>query len=442
MPGQQVAIDIRVRNTGAVVDQFLLDVVGEPAEWTTVEPGTINLFPGQEQAATLTFAPPRSSRVHQGVSAFALRVMSREDTAGSAVVEGEIEVGPFSQVSGELLPRTSTGSRTGRHELALDNLGNHPETIAVTASDADLKLDYRINPANVVIDPGTTVFVKIKAKPKRTFWRGPNRTIPFQVSAATVDAPPLQMPASMVQTPKLPPWIFRALAMAAVAGLAFLVLWFTVFKPTVEATAREVAQDNTQQLAEAIAAVNKKADDAAGSAAGAQEEASSANDNAAEADKKATAADKNAAESNKEVAKIAAGGTGSQATTLNPAQATDFRVTTDVAPGAGFQDFPGPPISAKKVLWISDLVLQNPNGDTGTLRIQRGKDVLLVFGLANFRDLDYHFIQPASFEAAAPVVVSVECKNSSGNCNPSVYFSGQTRDKKAPAPTPTPSPAG
>jgi hypothetical protein len=201
-----------------------------------------------------------------------------------------------------------------------------------------------------------------------------------------------------------------------------------------------VAVDHTKELADAINQADQKAAEAAGSAAGAQEKADSASENAAAADKKAAAADKSAAGAKKSVDKITSEGGGSPATTLNQKQATDFRITTDVPPGES-KDAKGPDIPEKKVLWISDLVLQNPNGDTGTLRIQRGDGVLLVFGLANFRDLDYHFIQPAQFDAKSPVVVSVSCKNPKDNCSPSVYFSGQFAAKAQPKPSATATPS-
>src|SRR5262245_44120460 len=75
-PGDQSSSDVRIRNTGSIVDQFELDVVGEAATWTHVEPATVNLMPGEESTATIVFSPPRSSRVAEGPVAFALRVMS------------------------------------------------------------------------------------------------------------------------------------------------------------------------------------------------------------------------------------------------------------------------------------------------------------------------------------------------------------------------------
>jgi hypothetical protein len=43
---------------------------------------------------------------------------------------------------------------------------------------------------------------------------------------------------------------------------------------------------------------------------------------------------------------------------------------------------------------VTDLVLGNPDGATGTIRILRDNDVLLVERLDNFRDLDFHFVTP------------------------------------------------
>ena len=144
-PGAEATTDVRIRNTGAVVDQFELDIAGDAAAWAQVEPAQMNLMPGEEGTARLVFAPPRSSQVVAGLVPYALRVMSLEDTAGSWIEEGTITVGPYSQIAADLVPRTSYGKFAGRHELALDNLGNHPELASVMATDPDLLLNLRRN---------------------------------------------------------------------------------------------------------------------------------------------------------------------------------------------------------------------------------------------------------------------------------------------------------
>jgi hypothetical protein len=416
VPGAETTSDIRIRNTGPVVDQFELDIVGEAATWAHVEPSAVNLMPGEESTATIVFSPPRSPQLAQGPVPYALRVMSREDTGGSSIQEAVIDVAPFSQTGGELLPRTSTGSRRGRHELVLDNLGNHPELVTVTAGDPDLKLDFRLDPANPTLEPGTATFVKLTAKPKKTYLRGPNTTIPFTVVAQPASGEPVVVSGAMLQTAILPAWILKALALAVAAAVALVVLWLVVLKPTVESTARNVAEDNTQKLANAITAATQQAAQAQKDAADAKKTAEQSSGTGGKNGGKngATNGDTNQSDSQQTA-------TG----TLDPGQATDFRIVTDVPSAGGFVSKTFTP-AKKTTLWISDLVLQNPAGDTGTLRIQRGSDVLMVFGLENFRDLDYHFIQPALFTADQPVVVSVDCANTVGNCSASVYFSGRS----------------
>ena len=83
-PGQSVIVAIKVRNTGTVVDEFGLDVLGDAAGWATVSPASLNLFPGAEGDAQAVFAPPRAASTPSGLVPFGLRARSREDPAGSA----------------------------------------------------------------------------------------------------------------------------------------------------------------------------------------------------------------------------------------------------------------------------------------------------------------------------------------------------------------------
>jgi hypothetical protein len=64
-----------------------------------------------------------------------------------------------------------------------------------------------------------------------------------------------------------------------------------------------------------------------------------------------------------------------------------------------------------KVLSITDIFLQNPEGDSGSLRIQRDDKRLLVVRLDNFRDLDYHFASPLVFTAGQKFTLDVLCQN-------------------------------
>jgi hypothetical protein len=54
--------------------------------------------------------------------------------------------------------------------------------------------------------------------------------------------------------------------------------------------------------------------------------------------------------------------------------------------------------------------------------------VLMSWALANFRDLDYHWITPVYFRPASKLEFVV--KNCSGTCTPSLYFAGSMKPAK------------
>ena len=82
-----------------------------------------------------------------------------------------------------------------------------------------------------------------------------------------------------------------------------------------------------------------------------------------------------------------------------------------------------------KVLSLTDILLQNPAGDVGTLEVRRGDAIILRVNLANFRDLDYHFVSAVVFKAGEDLTFAIQCANPNPgpNCTPAAYFSGFLR---------------
>src|ERR1700724_566520 len=106
-PGGEAVSEVRIRNSGTVVDQFTLEVLGDASAWAIVEPAVVPLFPGAEAVARIKFKPPKSSSVLAKAIPFAVRVKSREDSRASLVEEGVVEVGPFNDTFAQLIPRTA-----------------------------------------------------------------------------------------------------------------------------------------------------------------------------------------------------------------------------------------------------------------------------------------------------------------------------------------------
>src|SRR5947208_11902150 len=105
-PGGEAVSEVRIRNSGTVVDQFTLEVLGDASAWAIVEPAVIPLFPGAEAVARVRFKPPKSSSVLARAVPFAVRVKSREDARASPREEGVVDVGPFHDTFDRPVPRT------------------------------------------------------------------------------------------------------------------------------------------------------------------------------------------------------------------------------------------------------------------------------------------------------------------------------------------------
>src|SRR6202163_4178486 len=84
--GASAVVTVTVRNSGAVVDHFHVDVLGDAMSWATITPATLPLFPDAQGLVTIDFRPPRSSDVRAGSVPFGVRVAS-EVHPGDATVE-------------------------------------------------------------------------------------------------------------------------------------------------------------------------------------------------------------------------------------------------------------------------------------------------------------------------------------------------------------------
>ncbi|HSH22476.1 MAG: hypothetical protein M3Q48_05615 [Actinomycetota bacterium] len=409
-PGQEVTLQVRLQNRGRVVDEFTCDVVGAAAAWAFPEPASLSLFPDAEGTVVVHFRPPRSPGTSAGEVPFGVRITSREDPDGMVVEEGTIEVGAFQDCWADVRPRTARGRRVARQTVTVHNRGNVTLRGSLSGVDAENQLDVAFRPASVVVEPGTAMEVRALIRPRARFFVGPPKPHPYQVVVST-EHQPLVVDTSMVQGPLLPPWTPKALLALLALLLVLLVAWLTLVRPTLESAAKDAAQE---AVAEPVAETKAQADDATKAAAAAKETAAAVEEKAAKVD-----------------AKVPDGATlppdgGLQAGSST--QPFDRRLQSNVLAGKD-----GPPVSftvpAGQRLAISDILLQNPKGDSGTLRIQRDNDVLLEVALQNFRDLDYHLVSPVRLEAGQKLTLLVlGCQSAApgDRCTPAAYFAGST----------------
>lgn len=389
-PGGEVVVALTVRNSGSVVDQFAVEVLGDAGPWATADPPTLSLFPGAQETTRITFRPPRLPSTPAGSVRFGAMVRSREDPDGSTVEEGTLEVGGFLAPSAELAPRTSHGSRTGRHDVALDNRGNLPLQAALEGLDPDRRIRFEFDPPALAVEPGGVGFARLLVKPARAFWRGPAVTRPFQV-AIRPDAPgsvPLVVDGSYLQESILPPWFLRALIALAALLIGAVLLWVLVLQPQIQSTAAETLRD--------FGFTPKPGSPADG------------------------------------------GGGGGGGETPSPAPSDSLNVTPP--PGGGQTQVDGRlDTTANAVspnagtLYVTDLVFSNPTGASGDLTLERrtssGTAPLLVLRLENFRDLDLHFVTPITVRTGETLALVANCTppttpTTPAACTPAVFYSG------------------
>jgi hypothetical protein len=223
--------------------------------------------------------------------------------------------------------------------------------------------------------------------------------------------------------------------------IAAIVLYETVMKPQINSQAKDAAlkaaKSANSSLASQASSAQSAASVASSQAQAAQSAASKANDNASKANVNASVA-----------SSIAGGGgggaSGSDGQNINGGTAVAFSVQANTAQApkndpTKVSTFPGLGFSNKKLLVVTYMIMQNPNGDTGTMSILQGNtNVLLTEGLANFRDLDHPFqVEPLIFNTAQPLKVRVNCVKAATAdhiCHPSVLFTGRlVNNKKAAA---------
>ena len=400
LPGAVATCTVKVKNTGTVVDQFTIDILGDPAAWTAAEPPTLSLFPGTEETTTVFFRPPKAAGTPTGELPFGVRARSREDPAGSAVEEGVLVVGAYEDTFAELVPRTSRGSRGATHELAVDNRGNSRLNATVTAGDQDQLLGFDVEPPGLVVDPGSAGFAKVRVKPRQRFWRGQPKTRPFKVAVQGGGGPPILLDGSLLQEAVLPRWLIPALIAALVALIALVVIWLTLLQPAIKSAATAALED---------AGITPLPSQGAGGGGGGGGATPTPAITVAPATPTATP-----------------GPTPPPGETPTPSPTPTPPPVGEGVPADGRLAFDGTyPNSTTFAtdFYLTDLVFANPSGKAGTLKLKRGSLDLVTLRLENFRDLDFHYVTPIVVQPGESLALVVGCTGG-GACDPSVYYSG------------------
>lgn len=464
-PGGAADVPLQIRNSGSTVEEYRFEVVGPCAAWTTVAPDRVSLYPETAETVTVRLRPPRDPGTAAGEAPYGIRVVPTNNPDTAVVPEGTVTVLPFTEITAELLPRSSQSARKGKHRVAVDNRGNTPVTAKLVAQPGGRGAVPRFAKAEFAIPPGRAEFADVGMRPTKLVWFGPPRTHPFQIAVTTAMAaaaapttapgatdgakpgepaaapappPPASAPASppasappppspsgeaphtpapvtvlldgtFEQRALLPRWTPRALiALVVVAGL-LVGLWFGVLRPTVRSAARDAVTPDVVNAAQEKAQNPEgkgatPSPGANGGANGGQLNGGGSGGSGGGSPRPGQSGGQPGRNPGGDPGQPGGGAPGGAAS----AKPTSARLEVADAAG-GDSSSSAYEVPAGQAFELTDLVVQNPQGDAGTLVIANQDKPILSLALENFRDQDYHFVTPVVVPGGASLTMTVNC---------------------------------
>ncbi|MEU9253940.1 hydrolytic protein [Streptomyces sp. NPDC048270] len=399
-PGGTASTTLTVRNDSDIVEAYRLEVVGDCAAWTTVEPERVSLYPGTSETVTIRLEPPRSSQVRAGDVPLAVRVLPAEQPESVRVPETTVHIEEFRELRAESAPKRRRGWLRGRYRLAVRNEGNAPVRLGFTPAQPGEELKFDFRPAALALEPGESAEVVLRVRTGTPVWFGSPVTWPFTVEVADAadgegedaaeraEPDPVRAPLEVefVQIPIFPTWLLAVLA----ALLALLLAWFMLVRPAVRSTAKEAADQAVQNRP---------------TPAGAEESAQAPGAGGANQPGGGGKSPQPGAGGGGAGAGAGAGaGTGG-----GVAAGQQSSATIDLQTGGGRTETGAYTVPAGKAFGITDIVVANFQGDEGVVTISFGDRKITTIALETFRNQDYHWVTPISITESQTVTVQVTC---------------------------------
>ncbi|MGH2347284.1 MAG: hypothetical protein ACRDG4_18815, partial [Chloroflexota bacterium] len=239
-PGGKVNTSLTVRNSGPVVDRFLLTVTGLEPAWYTVGAPTASLGPGSEETISLTIHPPLGDATHAGTYPVTVQVASEDDPNGAASAGLTVVVTTAGSVSMSLAPRQAQG-RSAIYDATFLNRSNADATMVLTADDDENVLDFRMRPDHTVDVPaGEEVTISVRVRPEERHFVGQPRAFTFTLTAMHENDPfPVEIDPTLTtkarftyipraQSLSLPRWLWYPIQLIFKL-LVLLVALFLIF---------------------------------------------------------------------------------------------------------------------------------------------------------------------------------------------------------------------
>lgn len=364
------SLTLQLHNESDADEQVRLKPVGKLAPHTVLHSNAVRLTANEHLDLPVVVRTDRELQAGAHVCAVEVASQGEHTTA-----EATLDVEEHAACAITLQPERSASGNIGRHRLRIDNKGNVPvrvDAFASAATRADLRAepdpDVELPPSAVVelmasgvtVQPGQTIRNEVRVRPYERFWSGSSRLHDYEITAIASSGESYRLDGQFEQLPRVRPWLAGAVVGALLALLLGTLAWFTLLRPAVEDIATEAAADAAEVNRAIIANALNELEQAAAEAA-----------------------------------------------ELPLGQPVDVRLSVD--PTVGTSGVDSDAVEAGRTVSVTDLVFQNPTGAVGSVELRRGGETLLRSDLANFRDLDFHFVSALQFEGPTTIELIVEC---------------------------------
>lgn len=239
-PGSSASFSVGIHNTGSIVEHYVVDLLGLPAEGMARAPAEpTKLRPRESGEVGVTVALPENSAVRAGTYRIGVRVRSTVRAEVSRIAELAVEVEPVTGVEVSVYPEVIEGAGHGVFTITARNTGNSHCQLSLDVRDERGKARIEVTPPVLAVPPLSQGSAQASVRlPRRLL--GSAQQVQVKVSATDSRTPDRRIPAGarMLVTPRIPPGVARALGLVLVVGVtaASILVGGMLAKPEVVPT--------------------------------------------------------------------------------------------------------------------------------------------------------------------------------------------------------------
>jgi hypothetical protein len=245
-PGESTSLALSVENLGEHTETYTLLPTGLTASWTTITRPNVTLFGGSRDVIEVVVRPPAIHTTSAGPTAAAVRVIPSHAVDDTVIAEATLDVGAFDDRRIAVLQPLQRARRRATYEFMVENHGNNLASCRLHLVDPSHRVDGSFDPPAVGVAPGSSSLVRLHLRAQRGYFRRADRQLDFDLEASQPEHEPALGHAALIQPPTIPGrMLMRALGVAAVV-VALALAWVTIVRPELRDAADRAVEDRLE----------------------------------------------------------------------------------------------------------------------------------------------------------------------------------------------------